>query len=156
MMSSNQAQVDETVFPFWNKEMIEKYQSDQATDILFRAESDVKWISYGSLHISNNTRVFLIMQVIWWSWVFIWNSTEVSLSTRVTQIIWLKDKLELSNVILDEQLAYIAGISHHTWKGPAQSVDPECLPKNHKDTGLRHIPRSIADSWKKMHSKFFA
>ena len=57
MMSSNQAQFDERNFPFWNKEMIEKYQSDQATDILFRTDSDVKWIPYNPLHISNNTRV---------------------------------------------------------------------------------------------------
>ena len=41
MISSNQAQFDERIFPFRNKEMIEKYQSDQATDILFRTESDV-------------------------------------------------------------------------------------------------------------------
>jgi hypothetical protein len=42
LMSSNQAQFDETEFPFRNKEMIKKYQSDQSTDILFRTESDVK------------------------------------------------------------------------------------------------------------------
>jgi hypothetical protein len=38
MMSSNQAQFDETVFPCRNKEMIEKYQSEQATDILIQTE----------------------------------------------------------------------------------------------------------------------
>ena len=38
MMSSNQAQYDETVFPCRNKELIEKYQSDQATDILIQTE----------------------------------------------------------------------------------------------------------------------
>ena len=57
MISSNQAQFDERIFPFQNKEMTEKYQSDQATDILFRTESDVKWIPYNPLHISNYTRV---------------------------------------------------------------------------------------------------
>ena len=57
MISSNQAQFDERIFPFQNKEMTEKYQSDQATDILFRTESDVKWIPYNPLHIGNYTRV---------------------------------------------------------------------------------------------------
>ena len=57
MMLSNQAKVDETAFPFRNKEMIEKYQSDQSTDILFQTESNVKWIPYNPLHISNYTRV---------------------------------------------------------------------------------------------------
>jgi hypothetical protein len=56
-MLSNQAQFDETVFPFRNKEMIEKYQSDKSIEILFRTESDVKWIPYNLLHISNYTRV---------------------------------------------------------------------------------------------------
>ena len=86
MMSSNQAQFDETVFPFRNKEMIEKYQSDQATDILFQTESDVKWIKYNPLHISNYTRVhfdvasnMMVMRV----------NTEVNTFTRITQIQWL-------------------------------------------------------------------
>jgi hypothetical protein len=57
MMSSNQSQFDETVFPFRNKEKIENYPSDQAIDILFQTESDVKWIKYIPLHISNYTRV---------------------------------------------------------------------------------------------------
>ena len=81
MMSSNQAQFDKTVFPFLNKEMIEKYQSDQATDILFRTESDVKWIPYNPLLISNYTRVhfdlasdMMVMRV----------NMEANLFTRVT------------------------------------------------------------------------
>ena len=56
-MSSNQARFDERLFPFVNKEMIEKYQSDQATDTLYRTDSDVNWIPYNPLHISNYTRV---------------------------------------------------------------------------------------------------
>jgi hypothetical protein len=37
--------------------MIKKFQSDQATDILFLTESDVEWVKYYPLHISNYTRV---------------------------------------------------------------------------------------------------
>jgi hypothetical protein len=36
IMSSNQAQFDETVFPFRKKKMVEQHQSDNSTDILFR------------------------------------------------------------------------------------------------------------------------
>ena len=101
MISSNQAQFDERIFPFRNKEMIEKYQSDQATDILFRTESDVKWITYNPLHISNYTRVhfdpasdMMVMRV----------NTETNSFTRVTQLKWFA----LSNSVLDEQIAYNA------------------------------------------------
>ena len=130
-MSSNQAQFDETEFPFRNKEMIEKYQSDQSTDILFRTESDVKWIPYNPLHISNYTRVhfdpasdLMVMRV----------NTETNSFTRVTQLKWIQDKLALANTVIEEQTAYIAGISHRTLKGLPQSVDPDRQPKNYKDT----------------------
>ena len=114
MISPNQAQFDKRIFPFRNREMIEKYQSDQATDILFRKEStysDVKWIPYNQLHISNDTRVhfdqasdMMLMRV----------NTETNSFTRVTQLKWLRDKIALSNAVLDAQIAYIAGISHRT------------------------------------------
>ena len=113
MISSNQAQFHERIFPFRNKEMIEKYQSDQAPDILFRTESDGKWIPYNLLQISNYTRVhfdpasdMMVMRV----------NTETNSFTRVTQLTWLRDKIALSNAVLDEQIAYIAGISHRTLK----------------------------------------
>ena len=86
MISSNQAQFDERIFPFRNKEMIEKYQLDQATDILFRIESDVKWIPYNPLHISNYTRVhfdpaseMMVMHA----------NKETNSFTQVTQLKWL-------------------------------------------------------------------
>ena len=95
MISPNQAQFDKRIFPFRNREMIEKYQSDQATDILFRKEStysDVKWIPYNQLHISNDTRVhfdqasdMMLMRV----------NTETNSFTRVTQLKWLRDKMAL-------------------------------------------------------------
>ena len=87
MISSNQAQFDERIFPFRNKEMMKKYQSDQATDILFRTDSDVKWIPYNQLHISIYTRVhfdlasdLMVMRV----------NTEANSFTRVTQLKWLR------------------------------------------------------------------
>ena len=81
--------------------MIKKYQSDQATDILFRTESDAKWITYNPLHISNYTRVhfdpasdMMVMCV----------NTETNSFTRVTQLKWLRDKIALSNAVLDEHV----------------------------------------------------
>ena len=110
-MSADQAQFDEIIISFRNKETIEKYQSDQATEILFRTESDVEWISYNPQHISNCKRIhfdqandMMVMCV----------NTETNSFTRVTQLKWLRDKMALSNAVLDEQIAYIAGISHCT------------------------------------------
>ena len=39
---------------------------------------------------------------------------ETNSFTRVTQLKWLRDKMELSKAVLDEQIAYIAGISRRT------------------------------------------
>ena len=93
--------------------MIEKYLSDMSTDILFRTESDMKWIPKNRLHIGNYTRVhyditsdMMVLRVY----------MEVNTFTQVTQVQWLQDKLALTNAILEEQQAYIAGISHHTLK----------------------------------------
>ena len=104
MISSNQAQFDEIIFPFRNKEMIGKYQSDQATDIQIRTESDVKCIPYNLQHISNYTRVqfdpasdMMLMRVN--------ASAETNSFTRVTQLKWLRDKIALSNAVIDEQVA---------------------------------------------------
>ena len=151
MMSSNQAKFDETVFPFRNKEMIEKYQSDQSTDILFQTESNVKWIPYNPLHISNYTRVhfdpasdLMVMRV----------NTETNSFTRVNQLKWLQDKLALSNAVIDEQTAYIAGISHRTLKGLPQSVDPDRPPKNYKDAMSREDKQEWAEAYDKEYRGF--
>jgi hypothetical protein len=151
LMSSNQAQFDETEFPFRNKEMIEKYQSDQSTDILFRTESDVKWIPYNPLHISNYTRVhfdpasdLMVMRV----------NTETNSFTRVTQLKWIQDKLALANTVIEEQTAYFAGISHRTLKGLPQSVDPDRPPKNYKDAMSREDKQDWAEAYDKEYRGF--
>jgi len=146
MMSSNQAQFDERIFPFRNKEMIEKYQSDQATDILFRTESDVKWIKYNPLHISNYTSVhfdpasdMMVMRV----------NTETNSFTQVTQLKWLRDKMALSKAVLDEQIANIAGISHRALKGLLTSINPDRPPKNYKDAMSREDKQDWAEAYDK-------
>ena len=48
-------------------------------------------------------------------------NTEVNTFTRITQIQWLQDKLALSKAVLNEQVAYLAGTSHHTLKGLLQN-----------------------------------
>jgi len=151
LMSSNQAQFDETEFPFRNKEMIEKYQSDQSTDILFRTESDVKWIPYNPLHISNYTRVhfdpasdLMVMRV----------NTETNSFTRVTQLKWIQDKLALANTVIEEQTAYFAGISHRTLKGLPKSVDPDRPPKNYKDAMSREDKQDWAEAYDKEYRGF--
>ena len=151
MISSNQAQFDERIFPFRNKEMIEKYQSDQATDILFRTESDVKWITYNPLHISNYTRVhfdpasdMMVMRV----------NTETNSFTRVTQLKWLRDKMALSKAVIDEQIANIAGISHRALKGLLTSINPDRPPKNYKDAMSREDKQDWAEAYDKEYRGF--
>ena len=82
LMTSNQAKFDEYCFPFRNQKMVEKYQSDNSTDILYKTPSDVNWIPYNRLHIANYTRVHfdsasdvMVMRV----------NTEANTYTRVTQ-----------------------------------------------------------------------
>ena len=126
-ISFNQSQCGETVFPFRKKKMVEQYQSDNSTDILFRPSSDVKWIPYNRLHIGNymsihydSTSDVMVMCV----------NTKVNSYTLVTQIQWLQDKLALSTAVLEEQQAYFAGIPYRTLKGLPTSIDPYRQPKN--------------------------
>ena len=57
LMTSNQVKFDEYLFPFRKQKMVEQYQSDNSTDILFSTPSNVKWIPYNRLHLANYTRV---------------------------------------------------------------------------------------------------
>ena len=131
--------------------MVEQYQSDNSTDILFRSPSDVKWIPYNRLHIGNYTRVHydstsdvMVMRI----------NTEVNTYTRVTQIQWLQDTLALSTTVLEEQQAYFAGIPHRTLKGLPTSIDPDQQPKNYKDAMSREDRQSWAEAYDKEYSGF--
>ena len=111
----------------------------------------VKWITYNPLHISNYTRVhfdpasdLMVMRV----------NTETNSFTRVNQLKWLQDKLALSNAVIDEQTAYIAGISHRTLKGLPQSVDPDRPPKNYKDAMSREDKQDWAEAYDKEYRGF--
>ena len=135
MMSSNQAKFDEDLFPFRKEKVVEQYQSDQSTDILYRSQSNVKWIPYNRLHISNYTRIhydsasdMMVMRV----------NTEANTYTRVTQHQWLMEKLDLSKAVLEEQQANLAGISHSTLKGLPTSIDPDRPPA--QELQRRHVP----------------
>jgi hypothetical protein len=151
MMSSNQAKFDENLFPFRKEKVVEQYQSDQSTDILYRSQSNVKWIPYNRLHISNYTRIhydsasdMMVMRV----------NTEANTYTRVTQHQWLMDKLDLSKAVLEEQQANLAGISHRTLKGLPTSIDPDRPPKNYKDAMSRDDKQEWAEAYDKEYRGF--
>ncbi len=61
LMTSNQARFDEFSFPFRKQKMVEQFQSDNSTDMLYINLSEVKWIPgpipFNKLHITNYTRV---------------------------------------------------------------------------------------------------
>ncbi len=40
--TSNQAQFDEAVFPFWRKKVVKQYPSDNSTDILYQSQISLR------------------------------------------------------------------------------------------------------------------
>ena len=143
-MTSNQAKFDEYCFPFRNQKMVEKYQSDNSTDILYKTPSDVNWIPYNRLHIANYTRVHydsasdvMVMRV----------NTEANTYTQVTQRQWLMDKLDLEKERIEEVEAHFAGVSHRTLKGLPPSIDPDRPPKNYKDAMSREDKQEWAEAY---------
>ena len=81
-------------------------------------------------------------------------NTETNSFTRVTQLKWLRDKMALSNAVLDEQIACIAGISHRTLKGLPTSVNPDRPPKNYKDAMSREDKQDWAEAYDKEYRGF--
>ena len=77
-------------------------------------------------------------------------NTEVTTFTRITQIQWLQDKLAPSKAVLDEQVAYLAEISHRTLKGLTQSINPDRPPKNYKDASSREDKQEWAEAYMKV------
>jgi hypothetical protein len=159
-MTSNQVKFDEYLFPFRKQKMVEQYQSDNSTDILFSTPSNVKWIPYNRLHLANYTRVHfdstsdvMVMLI----------NTETNTYTRVTQTRYLLDKLEWSKVVAEEHQAHFAGVSHRTLKGLSSSIDPDRPPKNYQDALSRAdkqewveaYDKNIVDSKNEMHSRWF-
>jgi hypothetical protein len=55
MMTSNQAQFDESVFPLRKKKIVEQYRSDNSIDRLYCNSSDAKWIPNNKLDVGNYT-----------------------------------------------------------------------------------------------------
>ena len=51
--TTNQARLDEHEFPFRTRKMVEQHLSDNSTDILFQQASEVIWVPYNKLHVSN-------------------------------------------------------------------------------------------------------
>ena len=78
-------------------------------------------------------------------------NTEVNTYTRVTQIQWLHDKLALLKAVLKEQQAYLTAISHCTFKGLPQSIDPDYPPKNYKDSDV--VSRDAKQEWAEAYDK---
>ena len=79
---------------------------------------------------------------------------ETNSFTRVNQLKWIRDKLALSNAVLDEQIAYIAGISHCTLKGLPTSVNPHRPPKNYNDAMSCEDKQDWAEAYDKEYRGF--
>ncbi len=51
---NEQVKFDEHDFPFWKRKMVEQHLSDNSTDNLFQQASNVTWVPYNKLHVSNH------------------------------------------------------------------------------------------------------
>ena len=56
IMTTNQVRFNEHDFSFRKRKMVEQHLSD-STDILFHQASNVKWVPYNKLHVSNYRKV---------------------------------------------------------------------------------------------------
>ncbi len=66
----------------------------------------------------------------------------------------MKDKLALSEAVIEEQQAHFAGISHCTLKDLPTSIDPNRPPKNFKDAMSRPDRQASAEAYKKKYRGF--
>ncbi len=57
IMTTNQERFDEYEFLFRKRKMVEQHLSDNSTDILIQQASDVIWVPYNTLHVSNYRKV---------------------------------------------------------------------------------------------------
>ena len=126
--------------------MVERFQSDNSTDILFTHPLDVTWIHYNKLHAADYTRVHydstsdvMVMRV----------ESKDNTFTRVTQLKWCMDKLDLAKAVQEEQQAHFAGSTHSTLKGLPMSINPDRPPKNFKDAMSRDDKQEWAEAFDK-------
>ena len=131
--------------------MVEQFQSDNSTDILFTNPSDVAWIPYNKLHIAEYTRVHydptsdvMVMRV----------QSKDNTFTRVTQLKWCMDKLDLAKAVTEEHQANFAGSTHRTLKGLPTSINPDRPPKNFKDAMSREDKQEWAEAFDKEYRGF--
>ena len=151
LMSSNQGRFDESVFPFRKKQMVEQFKSDNATDILFTHASDVNWIPYNKLHVADYKRVhydstsdIMVMRV----------QSKDNTFTRVTQLKWCMDKLDLDKAQQEEHQANFAGSTYRTLKGLPTSINPDRPPRNFKDAMSREDKQEWAEAFDKEYRGF--
>ncbi len=57
IMISNQVKFAEHEFPFLTWKMVDRFLSDNSTDILYQHASDVTWVRYNKLHVGNYEKV---------------------------------------------------------------------------------------------------
>jgi hypothetical protein len=57
IMTSNQVKFSEHEFPFQTRKMVDQFLLDNITDILYQHASNVTWVHYKKLHVSNYEKV---------------------------------------------------------------------------------------------------
>ena len=110
--TTNQARFDEHESPYWKRKMVEKHLSDNSTDILFQQASDVIWVTYNKLHVSNYRKVHhdkmsdvIVLKV----------ESQKNTYTRAIMSKFLADSKELLRIRDKEKNpihAHFAGITH--------------------------------------------
>ncbi len=131
LMTSNQIKFNEHEFPFRKQKMVKQFLSDNATDILFKSASGVKWVVYNELHVGNYSEGHhdKVSDVI----VLRVNSQENTF-TRVLMHKWVLDQMELlEQVHYREIQANFAEITYRPLRGLDPRINPDKPPRNHKE-----------------------
>ena len=125
--ASNQVNFDEHEFPYRKRKMVEQHLSDNSTDILFQQASNVTWVPYNKLHVSNYSKVHhdkmsdvVVLKV----------ESQKNTYTSPTWILskFLADSNELLRIRDKENNpihAHFAGITHRTLRGLDSRINPD-------------------------------
>jgi hypothetical protein len=130
----NQVRFNEQEFPFQKRKVVEQHLSDNSTDILFQQPSNVTWVPYNKLHVSNYHKVHhdkmgdvVVLKV-------------VSQKNTFTRAIWSKyladsnELLRIRNKETNLIHAHFAGVTHQTLRGLDPRNNPDKQPRNFRDT----------------------
>ena len=130
IMPSNQVRFSKHEFPFRNRKMVDRFLSDNPTNILYQHASDVKWEPYNKFHVANYERVHYDTKS---DVVVLKVGSQENTYPRAIFGKWLNDKVTLGTVRdkgnQTSMYALNAGIIHRSLKGLDPKINPDKPPQ---------------------------